>query len=66
MKKLITIMLCAFLMSCEEINRVEEGEVVTLIGQNDSNSYYYLTKEGNYFYSKRLIYQVGDTLKFAK
>ena len=59
-------MLCAFLMSCEEINRVEEGEVVTLIGQNDSNSYYYLTKEGNYFYSKRLIYQVGDTLKFAK
>jgi len=66
MKNIITIMLCAFLMSCEEINRVEEGEVVTLIGQNDSNSYYYLTKEGNYFYSKRLIYQVGDTLKFAK
>lgn len=66
MKKLITIMLCAFLMSCNE-SYIREGDIIESVNKSvESGFYYYEVQNNKRFYSKRLIYQVGDTLKFIK
>ena len=62
MKYLITILLiCSGLLSCT----VFEGHTVESITIVKDGWYKYTTKNGT-FYSKRLIYNVGDTIKFTK
>lgn len=61
MKYLITILLiCSGLLSCT----VVENTVITSV--TFSQGYYTYTANGTNFKSKRLIYNVGDTLKFTK
>jgi hypothetical protein len=67
MKKLIIIIiLCAFLMSCNQ-SYIREGDVIESVNKSvESGFYYYEVQNNKRFYTKRLIYQVGDTLKFTK
>ena len=61
MKYLITILLiCSGLISCT----VYENNVITSV--SFSEGYYTYTANGANFKSKRLIYNVGDTVKFTK
>lgn len=57
-------MLCAFLMSCNE-SYIREGDIIESVNKSvESGFYYYEVQNNKRFYSKRLIYQVGDTLRF--
>ena len=58
-------MLCAFLMSCNGMFPVYEKDIIDEVKHFDK-LYTYTTTRGGTFHSERLIYQVGDTLKFIK
>ena len=64
MKKIILI-LCVELISCG--TSLKETEVISLVKYYARSGYYYYeTSRYSCFYSKRLIYNVGDTVKFTK
>jgi len=60
MKKIITIILCVFFISCAPY----EGTRIKKVEYIGSSWIKFTTENNRCFYSKKLIYQVGDTLKF--
>lgn len=64
MKYLIILLICSGLFSCK-FTETHENDVITSVSISNTGCYVYNTTKG-IVHSHRLIYNVGDTIKFTK